>query len=73
MKQLQVTDQQLAKIIKQNDLKLRSSEGCTLAANYYNNSDLSVELLVLLNNSTGEKAVYIVKGRSIYDLDIHIK
>lgn len=61
MKTHKMTDHQLAKFIKDNKLILRSSEGCTLGANYYNNKDLSVELLIIFNNSTMEKQVYIVE------------
>lgn len=61
MKTTNMTDHQIAKFIKANNLVLRSSEGCTLGTNYYNNNDLSVELLIVFNNSTMEKQVYIIK------------
>lgn len=61
MKTVNMTDHQLAKFIKDNSLVLRSSEGCTLGTDYYNNNDLSVELLIVFNNSTMEKQIYIIE------------
>lgn len=69
MKTLQLTDHQIAELIEKHSLKLRSSEGCVIATNYYNNDDLSFELLIVINNRTCEKVVYLAESESIYNLD----
>lgn len=70
MKNLNLTDHEISALIKVHNLKLRSSEGVTLATNYYNNDDFSFELLVILNNSTGEKQTYTCDSDSVYNIEI---
>ena len=70
MKNLNLTDHQISALINKHNLKLRSSEGVTLVTNYYNNDDFSFELLVIINNSTGEKQIYSCESDSIYNIQI---
>ncbi len=69
MKNLNLTDHQIAELIEKHGLILRSQEGVTLSTSYYSNSDLSFELLIILNNTTLEKATYTATNESIYNID----
>lgn len=62
MVHVKLTDQKIAKLIKKHSLILRSSTGNTLATNYYSNADLSYEMLIIMDNVSCEKVIYIVQG-----------
>lgn len=70
MKQVNLTDHQIAELIKEKCLKIRSSEGVQLGTNYYNNDDFSFELLIVLDNKTMEKKVFTCESDSVYNIDI---
>lgn len=70
MKNLNLTDHQIAELIEKHGLILRSQEGVTLSTSYYSNDDLSFELLVILNNTTLEKETYTATNESIYNIDL---
>jgi len=70
MENLNLTDHQIKNLIDLHELKLRSSEGVTLATNYYSNDDLSFELLIIFNNTTCEKLIYTCENESIFNIDI---
>lgn len=48
------TDHQLAKIIKDHDMKLRKDS----LVNYYHNDNFTMEILIVFDNANNSKTIY---------------